>query len=130
MGTNSQSQAGIIWLKIALIYLLVGIGIGIGMGAKQNFALAPVHAHVNLLGWATMALAGLIYSVYPHAAQTTLAKLHFWLINLALPVMLIALSCVMLGMLQAAPVLAIAEIFVAAGVLAFAANVFLNLKKA
>lgn len=125
----SFSTAGVIWLKLAMVYLLVGISIGIGMGVTGNFALQPVHAHINLLGWATMALAGLIYCVFPKAGQNRLAKLHFWLNNIALPIMLGSLALLMLGHAEVVPVLGVAEIATALGVVAFAANIFLNLKR-
>ena len=70
------SRAGVIWLKLAVLYLILGIALGIAMGASQNFTLRPVHAHINLLGWTTMALAGLIYSVFPKAGESGLARLH------------------------------------------------------
>jgi hypothetical protein len=123
------SRAGVVWLKLAITYLLVGVTMGIGMGATQNFRLMPVHAHVNLLGWATMALAGLIYSVFPTAGNSRLARIHFWLINLAMPVMLVALTLLLLGNPGVEPVLAAAEIAAALGIAAFAANLFVNLGK-
>ena len=123
------SRAGIIWLKLAVLYLILGISLGIAMGASQNFTLRPVHAHINLLGWTTMALAGLIYSVFPKAGESWLARLHFWLLNLALPVMMGALSMLLLGHVAIAPGLAISEIIGALTILAFAANLFLNLKQ-
>jgi hypothetical protein len=123
------SRAGVIWLKLAVLYLILGISLGIAMGASQNFTLRPVHAHINLLGWTTMALAGLIYSVFPQAGASRLARLHFWLLNLALPVMMGALSMLLLGHVAVAPILAIAEIIGALAIVAFAANLFLNLKQ-
>lgn len=123
------SRAGIVWLKLAVLYLILGISLGIAMGASQNFTLRPVHAHINLLGWTTMALAGLIYSVFPQAGESRLARLHFWLLNLALPVMMGALTMLLLGHAGAASVLAIAEIVGALAILAFAANLFLNLER-
>jgi hypothetical protein len=123
------SHAGVIWLKLAVLYLILGISLGIAMGASQNFTLRPVHAHINLLGWTTMALAGLIYSVFPKAGESRLARLHFWLLNLALPVMMGALTMLLLGHMSIAPVLAIAEIVGALAILAFAANLFLNLRQ-
>lgn len=124
------SSAGIIWLKLAVVYLICGIAMGIAMGASENFTLRPVHAHINLLGWTTMALAGLIYTVFPEAGASKLAKAHFWLMNLSVPVMMATLAMVLLGNLTVIPVLAISEIVAAIGVLAFAANIFMNLKKA
>jgi hypothetical protein len=76
-----------------------------------------------------MALAGLIYSVFPKAGESRLARLHFWLLNLALPVMMGALTMLLLGHMSIAPVLAIGEIVAALAILAFAANLFLNLKQ-
>jgi hypothetical protein len=124
------SGAGVIWLKLSISYLLVGIVMGIAMGASQNFTLRPVHARVNLLGWTTMALAGLIYSVFPKAGASWLARVHFWMLNLSLPVMMVALSLVLLGRtgIEPALALALAEIVAALGISAFAANLFLNLK--
>jgi hypothetical protein len=122
------SGAGVIWLKLSISYLLVGIVMGIAMGASQNFTLRPVHARVNLLGWTTMALAGLIYSVFPKAGASWLARVHFWMLNLSLPVMMVALSLVLLGRTGIEPALALAEIVAALGISAFAANLFLNLK--
>lgn len=122
------SRAGIVWLKLSVVYLVVGVSMGIAMGASQNFTLRPVHAHVNLLGWTTMALAGLIYSVFPKAGESRLARAHFWLMNLALPVMMVALGLVLFGRMAAVPVLGAAEIAGALGILAFAANLFVNLQ--
>ena len=92
---------GIRFLKIAAVYLAIGVTMGLAMGITQKFALHPVHAHINLLGWATMALAGLIYVQFPAAAQTRLAKIHFWIHNLALPVMMVALAFLLSGYAQA-----------------------------
>lgn len=124
------SSAGVIWLKLAVVYLLLGVAMGIAMGASENFTLHPVHAHINLLGWTTMALAGLIYTVFPAAGASRLAKVHFWLMNLSLPVMMGALTMLLLGNASVVPVLAISEIAAAIGILAFAANIFMNLNKA
>lgn len=124
------SSAGIIWLKLSALYLVVGVVMGIAMGASENFVLRPVHAHVNLLGWATLALSGLIYCVFPQAGKSRLAQMHFWLLNLSLPVMMGALSMLMLGNKAVIPVLAVAEIVAALAVLAFVVNIFRNLKVA
>ncbi|RJF96362.1 cytochrome-c oxidase [Noviherbaspirillum saxi] len=122
------SRVGVIWLKLAVVYLIIGVAMGIMMGASKNFALRPVHAHVNLLGWATMALAGLIYSVFPDAGESKLARVHFWLANISLPVMAVSLSFVVTGSRGLIPVLAMSEIVAALGIVVFAVNIFLNLK--
>lgn len=115
-------------LQLSLLYLLVGITIGIGMGATQDFTLRPVHAHVNLLGWTTLALAGLAYGVFPALAASRLAAVQFWLHNLSLPVMMVALSLVLLGKTQAVPALIVGEFTMAGAIVALTINVFINLR--
>ena len=124
----SFSPSATLWLKLSVIYLIAGVGLGIAMGASENFTLRPVHAHINLLGWTTLALAGLIYSVFPKAGESRLARIHFWLHNAALPVMMGSLSLLLLGNSNVLPILAASEFMAAAGVIVFACNVFLNVK--
>jgi hypothetical protein len=116
------------WLRISVLYLMTGVGLGIAMGAAEDFTLKSVHAHLNLLGFVVMSLAGLIYSVYPDAAASRLAAVHFWLHNTAVPLMLGALAWFLLGHPEVVPVLAASEFVAAGGVIAFAANLFVNVK--
>lgn len=124
--TVSFAPSATTWLKLAAIYLIAGVSLGIAMGASENFTLRPVHAHLNLLGWTTAALAGLTYTVYPKAGANRLATIHFWLHNTALPVMMVALTLLLFGHTGIVPVLAAAEFVSAAGVLVFAVNIFRN----
>ena len=62
------------FLKIAVVYLVIGAVLGFTMGITQKFVLVPVHAHLLLLGWASLALAGLVYHLYPTASTTRLAR--------------------------------------------------------
>jgi len=125
----SFAPSATVWLKLAVVYLIVGVSLGIAMGASENFLFRPVHAHLNLLGWATLALAGLIYSVFPDAAKSRLAAIHFWLHNAALPIMMGSLCLLLLGHREVVPVLAASEFMAAGGVIAFAANIFLNVQQ-
>ncbi len=65
------------------LYVLAGMLFGIQMSMIQNFQLAPAHAHLNLLGWVTMALFGLYYHNVPRAAESRLSWVHFWLATIA-----------------------------------------------
>jgi len=124
------SITGTTWLKLAAVYLVVAIGLGIAMGASHNFTLRPVHTHLSLLGWTTVALFGLIYTAFPQAAASRLGRIHFWLYNLSVPVMMAALAVLVLGNESVVPVLGASEFVAAAGVIVFAANVLLNVKPA
>ena len=119
---------GLRFLKIAVVYLVIGAVLGLTMGITQKFVLVPVHAHILLLGWASLALAGLVYHLYPAASQTRLARLHFWLHNIALPIFMVGLGFVLTGSEGVIPVVVIAAIAVLIGLALFAANVLLNIK--
>lgn len=47
------------------------------MGVNEDFQLVAVHTHVNLVGWALLALFGAIYRLYPELAASRLARAHF-----------------------------------------------------
>ena len=85
------------FLHLSVVYLVVGACLGMYMGITQNFSLMPVHAHVLLAGWLTLAMSGMVYKAFPAAAGTRLAKAHFWLHNLGLPVFMVGLALMMTG---------------------------------
>ncbi len=118
------------FLRIAVVYLFVGATLGLYMGITERFTLAPVHAHLLLLGWASLALAGIVYHLYPGASSTRLARLHFWLHNLGLPVFMIGLGMMLTGTGGAGPIVGIAAIVVLCGLGLFALNILMNAKPA
>ena len=64
------------FLLLASLMLVIGVTLGVVMGATHDFQLAPVHAHVNLVGWASLALFGLTYRAYPEMGLNRLGKVH------------------------------------------------------
>jgi hypothetical protein len=121
---------GLWFIRIAVVYLFVGALLGLVMGITQRFTLVPVHAHVLLLGWASLALAGVVYHLYPAASRTRLARLHFWLHNAGLPVFMIGLGLLLSGTASLMPVVAGAAVVVVIGLALFALNVLVNAKAA
>ena len=71
-----------------------------------------------------MALFGLFYRAFPIAGQTRLAKVHFWLHNVALPIMMISLGFEVSAVPAAEPVLAAASMAIVAGLVCFAINLW------
>ncbi|MDR9485893.1 MAG: hypothetical protein RI566_12030 [Sediminimonas sp.] len=65
------------FFTLAVVAAVVGMAWGIQMSATNNHLLSPAHAHLNLLGWVTLALFGIYYHLCPRAAQGVLPKLHF-----------------------------------------------------
>jgi hypothetical protein len=119
---------GLHFLKIAVVYLVIGTLLGFAMGLTQMFVLMPVHAHVLLLGWASLALAGLVYHFYPAAATTRLARFHFWLHNIGLPLFMVGLGFLLTGNESVFLLVLVSAIAVIVGLVLFAANVLLNIK--
>lgn len=112
------------YLKIAVVYFTIGVLAGLTMGIIHDFRFTSVHAHVNLLGWVSMALFGLIYHFYPNAANSKLAKTQFWLHNIGVPVMIGGITLQILGVSGALPPTIIGSIVVVVGVILFMVNVF------
>ena len=71
-----------------------------------------MHAHLNLLGWVSMA--------HPAVTQGPLATAQFWLHNTGVPVMLVALALRLKGHAAAEPVVGLASVVVGASVVLFA----------
>lgn len=88
-------------IRMAFLYLLMGMVLGVVMGASGDFSLRPVHAHMNLLGWAVPAVAALIARGHAELMEHRLFKAFCWLYSLAVPFTLASLA-LMLTARQAA----------------------------
>lgn len=120
---------GTAFIKIAAVYLLIGIGLGIYMGIADVFLYGHVHAHINLLGWSTMVLFGLIYYAFPKAGNGKLGKVHFWLHNIGTPMVLLGMFLFSNGQDGPAFPLAVGgSLIVMAATLVFTTNLFVNLQ--
>jgi hypothetical protein len=124
----SRRWIGVALVKIASVYLLVGLVMGMAMALAEDFRLASVHSHVLLLGWATLAITGIVYLVLPRCADTRLAAAHFWLHNLGLPLMMLSLSALHLGEPRAEPLVGLGSTLVIAGLALFTINVLRGAK--
>ena len=70
------------FILTGLLYASFGFAFGIWVGINERFDQAHLHAHINLVGWASMTLFGLIYRAYPALAESRLAAVHFILFNI------------------------------------------------
>lgn len=117
-----------LFLRLAVLFVLIGVGLGYVMGVTHQFLLSPVHAHINLLGWVSMFLYGLFYRAAPDAAAGWLPKVHAALAILGLPIMMIGLTIQLLAvpslMALVPPMMITGPTLVVLGMVAFAAVVF------
>jgi hypothetical protein len=67
---------GSLMMCVGAAVLVLGMLAGIDMGIREDFALAPAHAHLNLVGGVLLFLFGLFYRVVPAAGTTRLAKIQ------------------------------------------------------
>lgn len=118
------------WLRIAVVYFAIGVTLGVGMGAIGDHSLGPVHSHVTLLGWVTMALFALLYRQFPELAAGRLATAQFWLYNIGLALMVVTLAGVVLGNPRFEPWVGLASAILVVAVVLFAINVFGTLRRA
>ena len=70
---------GPLMMCVSVVILLIGMVAGIVMGIREDFTLAPAHAHLNLVGGVLLFLFGLYYRLVPAAGASTLAKAQGWL---------------------------------------------------
>ena len=122
-------KLGIRLVKIAALYLFAGAVMGLAMGIVHDFSLTSVHTHISLLGWATMAIAGIVYIQIPACSQTKLAAVHFWGHNIGLPVMTLSLALYTYGFKAAEKTIAVGSVVVLTALLVFVLNLFLNGKE-
>lgn len=112
------------FIRCAVIYGLLGMAIGIVMAATNDHAQAPTHAHLNLLGWVSMAIFGLVYRAFPTLAVGTLPKVHFWIMNVGVIGMIAGLFLMFSGHMEFVPLTAISSVVIFVGMLLFAFIVY------
>lgn len=65
-----------VFLITAVLCVTGGMIWGLQMAASEDHSMVGAHAHLNLVGWATMALFAVYYRLTPQAAQGWLPRLH------------------------------------------------------
>lgn len=67
------------FIQTAVVFFVVSAALALFMGVKQDYSLQPVHMHMNLLGWASLAVIGLLYTNFPQLQRGWLPFLQYWL---------------------------------------------------
>jgi peptidoglycan/LPS O-acetylase OafA/YrhL len=113
-------------LRVSVVIILAGMVMGMAMGMAQDFRLMPAHAHLNLLGFVALFLAGLYYQAVPQAAESKIATWQASIAVLGAVVFPIGITIVLLGgpQYEVFPIAGSMVAFV--GMLLFAIIVFRN----
>jgi len=108
------------FFTLAVLMGLAGMLLGIQMGMAHDFQLVPVHTHINLVGWVSLALFGVGYRL-GFAKTGGLAVLHFWIA--AAGAILLPLGIYLATTRQQEAVVIIGSLLVLASMLLFLVNV-------
>lgn len=112
------------FLRLGALSALVGMSLGVWMGANENFVLRPVHAHINLLGFASMMLFGLFYRAFPAAGRGWMPMAHFVLSVIGFLILMPSLTLMLLGKPLFVPGMIASEIMLVASMALFVVIVF------
>ena len=116
-------------IQISVVYFAIGVSLGMYMSMAHDYALTGVHVHINLLGWTSFALAGVIYHLFPVISKNIYAKLHFWSANIGIPLMMVALTVLILAENEQATIfVATGGVLVVFSVIMFVINVLKNVR--
>lgn len=68
-----------LFFATSVIFVLIGMAWGIHMSMTTDHSMGPAHAHLNLIGFVSMAIFGTYYALVPKAATGVLALAHYGL---------------------------------------------------
>jgi hypothetical protein len=81
-----------LYIVLGALYLVIGMVLGIVMGIRQDFLLSPVHAHINLVGFAAHGIFGLVYKAWPELKDGVIAAAQFWLFVVGAPLLMVGIT--------------------------------------
>ena len=114
-----MSRISLAFFGAAVVYALGGMVLGMYMGGSGDHSMAPVHAHINLLGWASLAIMGAFYGLAGVQAPARLAWTNFTLSNVGNLMSLPMVALIQAGKPPIEPLLIGGEVLIVGGMLAF-----------
>ena len=72
----------------AALYGMIGVSWGLAMSITKDHATYSAHAHLNLLGWISMALMGTFYALFGQAVANWIKLTNFVLSNVGVVCMI------------------------------------------
>ena len=117
------------FFALGVVCVLCGMLFGMWMGAHNDFAAAPAHAHLNLIGWVTSALYGTFYALTANTMSAKLAWTNFIVSALGILVMIPSLFLLLLNGNDPKfePGITVGSMVVALGMVIFGVSVYREL---
>jgi uncharacterized membrane protein YgdD (TMEM256/DUF423 family) len=120
------------FFAVGVFCVLCGMLFGMWMAGKEDFAAAPAHAHLNLIGWVTMALYGTFYALTQNTMSVKLAWTQFAVSTIGILIMIPSLFLLLLNGNDPKfePGVAAGSMIVALGMVLFGVSVYRELVRA
>jgi hypothetical protein len=112
-----MSRLPLAFFTAAALCGAAGMIFGIVLASSGDFTLMPAHAHLNLVGWASLALMGAFYQL--SGAGGRVGWINFWLSAVGVAIMIPSLSLFLLGKTTLEPVVQVASALALLGMLTF-----------
>lgn len=109
----------------AVVYALAGMVLGVVMGESGDHSAMPLHAHINLLGWASLAVMGAFYGIAGAQASRRLAWSVFVISNVGNLMLLSQVARIVQGKPPILPILIPSELMVIGGMALFGISVLM-----
>jgi hypothetical protein len=122
-GNIVMPRLSLAFFSAGAVFGLAGMGWGVFMGAKEDFTLAPAHAHLNLLGWVALSLMGAFYALAGDRAPRRLGWINFALSSVGVLITIPALAKFLTGDRTALPFMEAGESIVILGMASFLAAI-------
>jgi hypothetical protein len=116
-----MSRLSLSFFTVAALCGLAGMIFGAVMGMTQDFSLSPSHAHLNLLGWTSLALMGGYYALSRRGGR--LGWTNFVLSSAGALAMSISLGIYLAGNAAFVTGVLIGTVLAVAGMVAFVSSV-------
>lgn len=118
-----MSRLSLAFFATAAVFVLAGMIWGIQMGMSGDMVDAPAHAHLNLVGWATMGLMGAFYGFAGDRAPRLLGWTNYVVSASAVLVMVPSLALLLATSNKPNPGVIIGSLLAMLGVALFLASV-------
>lgn len=104
----------------AIGYGILGMLLGLHMAMTNDHGQRPTHAHILVIGWVSFFLFGMFYLHFGKMVSRTLARVHFWMAEVALAGIVVGLWLIYEGKPQYEPIAAVSAITYALSFVVFA----------
>ena len=119
------------FFAVGTLCLFLGMVWGMQMGASEDFTMMPAHAHLNLLGFVTMAIYGIFYALTAATLSPRLAWANLVLSSAGVLLMIPALALFLPARdTSYLPIMIAGEVTTVLGLVVFAVSVGRELLRA